>query len=51
LLTALDNYEDELEMMRSAIESGDGTALEKMFSRARDARAKWLPGASAKPRD
>jgi prephenate dehydrogenase len=51
LLSALDNYEDELEMMRSAIESGDGTALEKMFSRARDARAKWLPGASAKPRD
>jgi prephenate dehydrogenase len=50
LLTALDNYEDELEMMRSAIESGDGMALEKMFSHARDARAKWLPGASAKPR-
>lgn len=49
LLKVLDSYEDELELMRSAIESGDGAALEKMFGRARDARAKWLTGASAKP--
>lgn len=50
LLTALDDYEDELEMMRSAIESGDGAALEKMFARAREAREKWMLGTSAKSR-
>ena len=51
LLAALDDYEVELEMMRSAIESGDGAALEQMFGRARAAREKWLLRASARSRD
>ncbi len=42
LLAALDDYEDELENVRSAIESGDGAALARMFERARAARDKWL---------
>lgn len=50
LLAALDDYEDELETIRSAIESGDGAALEHMFGGARAAREKWLLGASAKSR-
>jgi prephenate dehydrogenase len=48
LLAALDDYEGELELMRSAIDSGDAAALERMFGQARAARARWLPGASAK---
>lgn len=48
LLAALDDYEGELELIRSAIESGDAAALERMFGQARAARARWLPGASAK---
>lgn len=50
LLAALDDYEGELELMRSAIESGDAAALERMFGQARAARARWLPGVSTKPR-
>jgi prephenate dehydrogenase len=42
LLAALDEYEKELEGVRSAIESGDGASLERLFERARAARAKWL---------
>jgi prephenate dehydrogenase len=42
LLAVLDNYEDELESVRSAIESGDGATLERMFEHARAARNKWL---------
>lgn len=42
LLAALDDYEDELESARSAIESGDGATLERMFERARAARSRWL---------
>jgi prephenate dehydrogenase len=42
LLAVLDDYEDELESVRSAIESGDGAALERMFEHARTARNKWL---------
>jgi prephenate dehydrogenase len=42
LLAALDEYEEELEGIRSAIESGDGAGIERLFARARAARAKWL---------
>lgn len=42
LLAVLDDYEDELESVRSAIESGDGATLERMFEHARAARNKWL---------
>ena len=42
LLAALDDYEDELESVRSAIESGDGATLARMFERARSVRGKWL---------
>ncbi len=42
LLAVLDDYEDELESVRSAIESGDGAALACMFDNARTARNKWL---------
>ena len=42
LLAALDDYEDELERVRSAIESGDGATLARMFGQARAVRNKWL---------
>ena len=42
LLAVLDDYEDELESVRSAIESGDGATLGRMFEHARTARNKWL---------
>jgi len=42
LLAALDDYEDELEEARVAIERGDAEALKQMFEHARRARAKWL---------
>jgi prephenate dehydrogenase len=42
LLVLLDNYAKELELARGAIENGDADALETIFERARDARARWL---------
>jgi prephenate dehydrogenase len=42
LLAVLDDYEDELESVRSAIESGDGATLGHMFEHARTVRNKWL---------
>ena len=42
LLTLLDDYVEELELARSAIDSADGEALQDMFDRARRARARWL---------
>lgn len=42
LLAVLDDFEDELESVRSAIESGDGATLGRMFDHARTARNKWL---------
>ncbi|HYH43739.1 MAG TPA: prephenate dehydrogenase/arogenate dehydrogenase family protein, partial [Burkholderiales bacterium] len=41
LILLLDDYVQELERARAAIESGDGNALEGMFERARNARRKW----------
>jgi len=42
LTALLDEYLDELEAARSAIAAADGDALSEMFSRARDARERWL---------
>ena len=42
LITLLDDYVQELERARAAIQSGDGNALEGMFERARTARRRWL---------
>lgn len=42
LLAALEDYENELEAMRVAIESVDAAELRRMFSSARSAREKWL---------
>jgi prephenate dehydrogenase len=44
LLAALEDYENELEEMRAAIDGGDVAGLRRMFARARDARGKWLLG-------
>jgi len=42
LLAALEDYENELEGMRAAIEGADAAELKRMFSAARSAREKWL---------
>jgi prephenate dehydrogenase len=42
LLELLDEYSDELEVARGAIENADGEALAAMFERARSARSRWL---------
>ena len=42
LLTALDGYLEELELLRGMIEASDGQGLEQRFAAARDARARWL---------
>jgi prephenate dehydrogenase len=42
LIGLLDDYMQELERARGAIQSGDGDALEGMFERARTARRRWL---------
>lgn len=42
LLKVIDAYSDELENIRSALDAGDGDALQSMFENARDARARWL---------
>jgi prephenate dehydrogenase len=44
LLAALEDYENELEEMRAAIDGADVAGLKRMFARARSARAKWLVG-------
>jgi prephenate dehydrogenase len=42
LLAALEDYENELERVRAAIESADTTELRRMFTEAQSARGKWL---------
>ena len=42
LLAALEDYENELEAMRAAIDGADAAELRRMFSAARAAREKWL---------
>jgi prephenate dehydrogenase len=44
LLASLEDYENELEALRAAIERGDTEELKRMFVRARSAREKWLVG-------
>jgi prephenate dehydrogenase len=45
LLTAIGRYRGGLDEVRAIIESGDARALEELFSRARDARDRWLKDA------
>ncbi len=42
LLAGLDDYLEELGLLRGMIEAGDGKGLETRFAAARAARAKWL---------
>jgi prephenate dehydrogenase len=42
LLELLDDYSDELELARGAIENADSDALTAMFERARASRSRWL---------
>lgn len=42
LLAALEDYENELEETRAAIERADAQELKRLFARARAAREKWL---------
>jgi prephenate dehydrogenase len=42
LIEVLDDYVEELELARAALENADGAELEAMFDRARTARRRWL---------
>jgi len=42
LVDLLDDFMEELEVARGAIEAGDAAALTQMFQRARAARGRWL---------
>lgn len=42
LLAALEDYLEELELLRGMLEASDGQGLEARFAAARAARAKWL---------
>ena len=42
LLHELRSYSNELAAVRKLLEAGDGAALEKLFTSARDARDKWI---------
>lgn len=42
LVPLVDGYISELEAARAALAAGDGDSLERMFSAAQKARAKWL---------
>lgn len=44
LLAELDRYVDRLSSLRAPLAAGDGAALEKVFSDARNARNRWLAG-------
>ena len=44
LLEVLEDYENELEQVRAAIEAADAAELRRMFAQARNAREKWLVG-------
>lgn len=45
LLTELDRYRSGLTEVRALIEAGDAKGLQALFSRAREARERWLKGA------
>ncbi|SFW19284.1 prephenate dehydrogenase/arogenate dehydrogenase family protein [Nitrosovibrio sp. Nv17] len=47
LLREIDAYLDELAALRDTLAQGDGPALERIFSMAREARQKWLETRSA----
>jgi prephenate dehydrogenase len=45
LLAELDRYRGTLDRVRKMLKRGDAEGLEALFSRARDARGRWLKGA------
>ncbi len=52
ILEALGDYRAMLDRMAAAIASGDGAALQQLFTQASDARRRWQAGAAAaKPVD
>jgi len=44
LLAEFDRYRSTLDRIRAMLRRGDGKSLESLFSRARDARGRWLKG-------
>ena len=46
LLAELSSYEGGLKALRALVQAGDGAALEKLFTEARDARNRWLKSSS-----
>lgn len=42
LVAELENYQEQLSMLRDLLLAGDASALEALFTRARDARNAWL---------
>jgi prephenate dehydrogenase len=49
LLGELAKYEGHLANLRSALEAGDGAGIEEVFSRAREARNRWLESTAKGP--
>lgn len=49
LLAELDTYEGHLASLRAALVAGDGAGIEKVFSRAREARNRWLDASAQGP--
>ena len=46
ILEALGDYRSMLDRIAAAIASGDGTALQQLFSQASDARRRWQADAA-----
>ncbi|MES2353987.1 MAG: prephenate dehydrogenase/arogenate dehydrogenase family protein [Pseudomonadota bacterium] len=47
LVGELENYQEQLQVMRRMLLDSDGNALEELFGRARDARNEWLANSKA----
>ena len=44
ILSALDSFQDNLDLLRKAIDSGDSEQLKKVFTRAKNARDQFIQG-------
>ncbi len=44
LMRELDRYTADLQVMRTLLEAGDASGVERVFTQARDARNRWLNG-------
>jgi prephenate dehydrogenase len=49
LSTELRRYRDKLAVLQGMLDAGDGAAMQDMFTRAREARARWLPVTTTAP--